>query len=104
MTSLHAHILSNCAPQLSTPQLTPFACAVTACMPCRKLRNYQDSPPARAVRRDRRLVDVGLKDILAEDIFKESKAPLRFAAPLKTAALSFQMDRTSTQGSNVSLL
>jgi hypothetical protein len=33
------------------------------------------------VRRDRRLLDVGLKDVLAEDIFRESKAPLRFAAP-----------------------
>ena len=32
-----------------------------------------------AVRRDRRLVDVGLKNVLAEDIFKEGKTPLRWA-------------------------
>ena len=32
-----------------------------------------------AVQRDRRLVDVGLKDVLAEDIFKEGKAPFRWA-------------------------
>ena len=81
----------------STPQLTPLSCMATACMPCRKLRYYEGLPPAHAVRRDRRLIDGGLNDILAEDIFKESKAPLRFAAPPTTAALLLQMNRNSTQ-------
>ena len=57
----------------------------------------KDLLPAHAVRRDRRLIDGGLKDILAEDIFKESKAPLRFAASPTTAAPLFQVNRNSTR-------
>ncbi|CAK0783672.1 hypothetical protein CVIRNUC_006871 [Coccomyxa viridis] len=44
-----------------------------------KRRTIKLCDVSQTVRRDRRLVDVGLKDILAEDIFKEGKTPLRDA-------------------------